>query len=120
MAHEPGKGPENAWLEMVKKLGSAALEFTEGKGGGLLNLASASITRVLSHFSEKKADLERMENEVRALRKKGDELEAMVRANWTGIKKCGSDEEYLEEERRIAADLERRMTAGNTSNKLEE
>lgn len=122
MVRQPGKGPENAWLEMAKKLGSAALDFAEGKGrpDRLLDLAVQSAKGLWQHFSEKKAGLDRMDKEIGALRKQGDELEAMVRANWAGLKKCTSDKDYLLEELRLAGELEKSMEARKTQKKLEE
>ena len=61
-----------------------------------------------------------MDKESDALRKQGDELEAMVRANWTGLKKCASDKDYLLEELRIAGELEKSMEARKTQKELEE
>lgn len=122
MVYPTGKEPANAWLETAKKLGSAALDFAGGKGRAdrLLDLAVQSAKGVWEHFSEKKAGLDRMDREIDALRKQGDTLEAMVRANWTGLKKCASDKDYLLEELRIAEDLEKDLKAKKNQKELEE
>lgn len=122
MMYPPGKRPANAWLEWAKKLGSTALDFAEGKGrpDRLLDLAVQSAKGLCRHFSEKKAGLDRMDREIDALRKQGDNLEAMVRANWTGLTKCASAKEYLQEELRIAEELEKSLKAQKTQKKLEE
>lgn len=55
-------------------------------------------------------DLRKFESESKELISEGDRLRNLVRNNWQGIERCGSDEEYLLQEIKIASDLEKKLT----------
>ena len=112
-------------INFAKKLTSTVVDVSRGNinpekiislAGQVANAAKA----FQRHFIEKNENLIKMENEVEAARKKGDDLEASVKANWAGIKKCESSRDYLAEEMRIAEEFEQHMKSKNKNKQLGE
>lgn len=74
-----------------------------------LKAAKTVLETGFKYINSSNEQLKKFENEAKATRQEGDRLEAMVHANWQGIKKCNSDDEYLQEEERMAKILEEKI-----------
>lgn len=75
----------------------------------IINIAKDALAAGIGHLQKNKEELRKFENDAAQTRKEVDNLEQMVQANWQKIKKCESDDEYLQEEERMAQILEEQL-----------
>lgn len=87
----------------------AKIVTNPGSPDKIINIAKDAIAAGIGHLQKNNEELKKFENEAAQTRKEVDNLEQMVQANWQKIKKCGSNEEYLQEEERMAQLLEEQL-----------
>lgn len=98
------KAAKGKWLDALIKL--LANPKSPDK---IIKFVSTGLEATIGCVRRNNEAVKQFEREAADMRRQGDELQAMVQANWKGIKKCGSEEEYLREEARIAAEIEQEM-----------
>lgn len=86
------------WAETVMKNPEACIKA-----------AKTVLETGFKYINRNNEQLKKFEDDAASMRREGDRLEAMVNANWQGIKKCNSEDEYFQEEERIAQELEQKM-----------
>lgn len=87
----------------------ANIIFNPSSPEKIINIAKDTISAGIKHLQKNKEELRKFENDAAQTRKEVDNLEQIVQANWQKIKRCGSDDEYLQEEERMAQILEEQL-----------
>lgn len=102
---ETGEGDKKpGWLDSL-----AGMISNPASPESIIKMAKKGFEASIGCIRKNNQEVEEFEKEAANLRLQGDALQMMVRDNWKGIKKCGSEEEYLQEEQRIALQLEQEM-----------
>lgn len=94
---------KSAWLDSITEIAKNPMNPDV-----YLKVAKAGLEAVKC-INRNNEQLKKFEDDAASMRREGDRLEAMVHANWQGIKKCNSEDEYLLEEEKIAQALEEEM-----------
>lgn len=102
---ETGEGDKKpGWLDSL-----AGMISNPASPENIIKMAKKGLEASIGCVRKNNQEVEEFEKEAERIRLQGDELQRKVRNTWHGLKKCASEDEYLQEEGRIAFQLEQEM-----------
>lgn len=113
---ETGEGDKKlGWLDSL-----AGVISNPANPENIIKMAKKGLEASIGCVRKNNQEVEEFEKEAERIRLQGDELQRKVRENWQGIKKCASEDEYLQEEERIALQLEQEMVQKSQQKRIGE